>query len=72
MLVKMPVPIMFDTTNAVALTTPSCRRSARFGEAMVHLCSFNGVNETNSAVEHRAEHEYKCWNRYKGRFRNGV
>jgi hypothetical protein len=24
--VKIPTPIMFDTTNAVALTTPSCRR----------------------------------------------
>jgi hypothetical protein len=26
--VKMPVPIMFETTSAVALATPNCRTSA--------------------------------------------
>src|SRR5271165_6991612 len=28
---KMPVPIMFETTSAVALATPSCRRSVPLG-----------------------------------------
>src|SRR5690349_6600867 len=31
--VQIPVPIMFDTTSAIALTTPSCLRSAGLDEA---------------------------------------
>src|SRR5215471_5809305 len=42
-LVKMPVPIMFDTTSAVALTTPSWRRSAGFEDAKLYSSWWDSI-----------------------------
>src|SRR5689334_1846245 len=47
----MPVPIMFDTTSAVALTTPSCRRSAGLEEAtIVFYFSATGENDRQACL----------------------
>src|ERR1043166_407412 len=54
---KMPVPIMLDTTSAVALTTPSCRRRAgfEFGEVtsvfiLLRTCHIAGTYKRRAAI----------------------
>jgi organic hydroperoxide reductase OsmC/OhrA len=66
-LVKIPVPIMFDTTSAVALTTPSCRRSVGLLAANFHLIGPQVDHE-----EMPREHSYRIDTEWTGNLGTGT